>query len=161
MGSDDEFPRLIMIRAGWSSPKNQLRISEAPFEEPEIPMCEALTIPFPWSFDTKKIFYDKKKMQTAVGTVFPAIETIASTIEAMVFPVEITICGTRIYSQKRNPFSTHLRSVFLLRRRPATKRRRRLRNPNKSIQAAQEISSARKRSGNRRVLQPPETSFWN
>ena len=74
-------------------------------------MDETLTIPFHKVFDTKKIVFDKKKMQTAVGTVFPAIETIASTIEAIVFLVEITISGTRVYSQKRNPFSTHLISV--------------------------------------------------
>jgi hypothetical protein len=64
-------------------------------------MSEALTIPFHKVFDTKKIvlgakkidfdakkivfdtkriFFGKKKMQTAVGTAFPAIETIASTI---------------------------------------------------------------------------------
>jgi hypothetical protein len=80
-------------------------------------------------FDTKSIFFDKKKMQTAVGTVFPAIETIASTIEAIVFLIKITTCGTKIYSQKRNPFSTHLRSVSLLRRS-----RQHLCNPNKSTQ---------------------------
>jgi hypothetical protein len=50
-------------------------------------MSEALVTPFHSVFDTKKIdfdtkriFLDKKRMQTAVGTVFPAIETIASTI---------------------------------------------------------------------------------
>jgi hypothetical protein len=50
-------------------------------------MGEALTIPCPKVFDTKKIVFDTrkivfdpKKMQTAVGTVFPAINTIASTI---------------------------------------------------------------------------------
>ena len=89
-----------MMRAGGSL-QNQIRISKNPFEEPEIPMDEALTIPFYKAFDAKKIVFDaksivfdtkrivfdtksivfdKKKMQTAVGTVFPAIETIASTI---------------------------------------------------------------------------------
>ena len=64
-------------------------------------MDEALTTPCPKVFDpkkilfdtkkivfdtkkmffvTKKIYFDKKRMKTAVGTIFPAIETIASTI---------------------------------------------------------------------------------
>ncbi len=67
----------------------------------------------------KRIFFDKKKMKTEAGIVFPAIETVASTIETLVFLVDITICGTKTYSQKRNPFSAHLRSSSLLRGRPA------------------------------------------
>ena len=50
-------------------------------------MDEALTIPNLRSsdtkktgFDTKKIYIDKKRMKTAVLTVFPTIETIASAI---------------------------------------------------------------------------------
>jgi hypothetical protein len=70
-------------------------------------------------FATKKIYFDKKRMKTAISNVFPGIETIAFTIWAIVFLVEITIGGTKMYSQKRNPFSAHLRSVSLLRRRPA------------------------------------------
>jgi hypothetical protein len=59
-------------------------------------------------FVMKKIFFDKKKMQIAVGPIFPAIENITSTIKAIVFLIEITICGTEIYSLKQDPFSTHL-----------------------------------------------------
>jgi hypothetical protein len=69
-------------------------------------------------FDTKRIvfviktiYFDKKRMKTAVGTMVPVIETIASTIEPKIFLVEITICGAKLYSQKRNPSSAHLRSA--------------------------------------------------
>jgi hypothetical protein len=46
-----------MTRAVWCSPKNQLRISEVLLKEPEIPMCEVVTIPCPKAFDTKKIVF--------------------------------------------------------------------------------------------------------
>jgi hypothetical protein len=65
-------------------------------------------------FDAKKIYFDKKKTKIAASTIFPAIETIASAIKAIIFLVEIAICGTKISSQKRNPFSAQLRSVSLL-----------------------------------------------
>ena len=42
---------------------------------------------------------------------------------------------------KPNPFSTHLRSVPLLRRRPAAKGQRRLCNPNKSTQGGSQTLS--------------------
>jgi hypothetical protein len=66
-------------------------------------MSESLTIPCPGLIDTKKIFFDKKRMQTAVETVFAAIDTIASAIEAPVFLVESSICGTRIYDMRKEP----------------------------------------------------------
>jgi hypothetical protein len=60
-GNDWSIPNLNNHARGLEFTRKELRISEAPFEEPEIPVSKALKIPYPRSFDMKKIFFETKK----------------------------------------------------------------------------------------------------